>query len=319
MAYHDSTINLNQATTSLVGNVPATTVGDYLCAAIAQDDPAASYTPPAGWTQINIESISAPDGQSLTFFEFTGGAPSSPPGSYTWTAGSAGDAMVMLISVSGRTLSRSFLQGTTNNSANASPVAASFAGGTSAAGDDILVIMALDKTSGGASVWSFGTPTGTPGTFTLRQNQDPVSPAAFTGMGLGSIDNVASGATGSILDTITETSGTQQIGYLAWVVSLVAAIAGPTINTQPVQTVAFAGNTATFTVAATTSGGALSYQWTKNGSNVGTNSSSFTTPTLLNTDHLSIYRVGVTDSNGTTNSVSVYLLVIPTGTLGWVK
>jgi hypothetical protein len=94
--------------------------------------------------------------------------------------------------------------------------------------------------------------------------------------------------------------------------------AGPTINTQPVQTTAYAGQTATFTVSATTSAGSLTYQWTKNGSNVGTNSNSYTTPVLTNNNNLDIYQVSVTDSNGTTVSNTVYLIVIPTGILAWI-
>ena len=77
---------------------------------------------------------------------------------------------------------------------------------------------------------------------------------------------------------------------------------GPTITTQPGNTRAASGGTATFTVAATTSGGTLHYQWVLNGSNVGTDSSSYTTATLGLGDNGSQLYVLVTDNNGTTRS-----------------
>lgn len=93
--------------------------------------------------------------------------------------------------------------------------------------------------------------------------------------------------------------------------------AGPTINTQPAAQTANEAATATFTVAATTSGGALSYQWKRQPpgggafANVGTNSTSYTTATLdCATDHGANVYCAVTDSNGTTNTNAVGLTVL---------
>jgi hypothetical protein len=76
------------------------------------------------------------------------------------------------------------------------------------------------------------------------------------------------------------------------------------------------GATATFTVSATSSGGALSYQWKKDGANVGTNSSSYTTPATVPADNGAQFTVAVTDSNGTTtsNPATLTVLVPPTVT-----
>lgn len=314
MAYRDSTISSAPNASSVPGTMPTTALGDYVCAIILQDTvPAPTWTPPAGWTQIDQQSIATPDAQNITYFELTGGAPSSPPATYTWTSSNVEDYEIIIVSFSGRSLSRTFLTPTTNASTNASPISASFTGGTAANADDLLWVGGVDKATG-ADTWSFGTPTGSPGTFSLRQNSD-VS-GRFVGMACATINNISAGATGSIADTITVT-GSGSAGYLGYVVAI-AAIAGPTINTQPIQTTVYAGETSTFTVAATTSGGSLSYQWTKNGSNVGTSSNSFTTSTLFNTNNLDIYQVAITDSNGTTTSVAVYLIVIPTGSLAWI-
>ncbi len=98
-------------------------------------------------------------------------------------------------------------------------------------------------------------------------------------------------------------------GRGVWEISLTAA-AGPTINTHPANQSVNAGQTATFTVSATTSGGPLSYQWKKGTTNVGTNSSSYTTPATVPADNGAQFTVAVTDSNGTTTSNPATLTVL---------
>lgn len=102
----------------------------------------------------------------------------------------------------------------------------------------------------------------------------------------------------------------------------------PTINTQPQNQTVLQGNAATFSVAATTSGGALSYQWqvnTGSGFNnvilgTGGTSASFTTAATNNSEAQNgyTYLCKVTDSNGTTNTVTVGLTVITTAQLAWI-
>jgi sugar lactone lactonase YvrE len=83
----------------------------------------------------------------------------------------------------------------------------------------------------------------------------------------------------------------------------------PTITTQPQSQTAAAGSTATFTVVATGST-PLSYQWKKNGANVGGSSASYTTPTLTPGDSGSSYTVTVTNSSGTPVTSSTATLTI---------
>jgi hypothetical protein len=84
----------------------------------------------------------------------------------------------------------------------------------------------------------------------------------------------------------------------------------PTITLQPVNTSGVLGATAAFTVAATSSGGTLHYQWKKNGTVVGTDSASYTTSALTNADNTHSIVVRVTDDNGFIDSNTVTLTVI---------
>lgn len=85
--------------------------------------------------------------------------------------------------------------------------------------------------------------------------------------------------------------------------------AGPTVTDQPDNQNAYPGEVATFTVAATTSGGTLNYQWKFNGANVGTNSTTYTRTTVIG-DDAGLITVDITDDNGTVTSATAILRVI---------
>lgn len=92
---------------------------------------------------------------------------------------------------------------------------------------------------------------------------------------------------------------------------------GPTIDTHPANASRTEGQTATFTVAATTSGGALSYQWQvddgEGWENVSTGTGGTTdeyeTATLTLADDGLEFRCVVTDDNGPTESNAATLTV----------
>ena len=104
----------------------------------------------------------------------------------------------------------------------------------------------------------------------------------------------------------------------ALIASFIIAASGPTINTQPSAQTAKIGASATWSVAATTSGGTLHYAWTFNGVSVGTDSASYTRAGVVLADHGHVAQVAVTDSNGTTTSATAALTVAVTfsGTVG---
>jgi len=94
-------------------------------------------------------------------------------------------------------------------------------------------------------------------------------------------------------------------------------VQGPTITAQPNNQSVYVGQTATFTVTATGTG-TLHYQWKDDGSNVGTDSSTYA-PTVALADNGSIIRCDVSDDNGTTPSNNVLLTVSPVSTAAWLR
>src|SRR4029077_14776994 len=89
-----------------------------------------------------------------------------------------------------------------------------------------------------------------------------------------------SGSTFRVVVTNTAGSVTSSAATL----TVNTAPVAPTITTQPVNQTVTAGQTATFTVAATGTA-PLSYQWRKNGTAIsGATSSTYTTPATTSSD-----------------------------------
>jgi hypothetical protein len=83
----------------------------------------------------------------------------------------------------------------------------------------------------------------------------------------------------------------------------------PTITSQPVSQTVTAGQTASFTVAATGSG-TLTYQWKKNGTAIGgATSASYTTPAAAASDNGALFSVTVTGNMGSMSSNAATLTV----------
>jgi hypothetical protein len=101
--------------------------------------------------------------------------------------------------------------------------------------------------------------------------------------------------------------------------------AAPIITMQPSNQAVFEGQQASFSVSATSSGGSLTYQWQRDdGSGFndigGATNSSYTTPaTVYADDNGDLYRVNVTDDNGTVTSSNALLTVIIAGRIGWLR
>jgi hypothetical protein len=113
---------------------------------------------------------------------------------------------------------------------------------------------------------------------------------------------------GSTFDVVVSNSaGTASSNSATLTVN--AAPVAPTITTQPSNQTVTAGQTATFSVAA--SGTApLSYQWNKNGAPMsGATSSSYTTPTTTTSDNGALFTVVVSNAIGSVTSNAATLTV----------
>ena len=104
-------------------------------------------------------------------------------------------------------------------------------------------------------------------------------------------------------------SGTNLGNSQTATLTVTAATGAPTITTQPANQTVTAGQTATFTVAA--SGTApLSYQWQENGANItGATSASYTTPATSSANNGSTFAVLVSNSVGNVTSNTATLTV----------
>jgi hypothetical protein len=92
-------------------------------------------------------------------------------------------------------------------------------------------------------------------------------------------------------------------------VSITVISSPPIITQQPQSVIVINGNTTTFSVTA--SGGALSYQWNKNGSPItDATSNTYTTPSLGPSDNNQQYSVSVTNTAGTTISENASITIV---------
>ena len=128
-----------------------------------------------------------------------------------------------------------------------------------------------------------------------------------------------SGATSSSYTTPAATSSDNNASFTVTVTNSVSSVASsaatltvnlPTaITAQPASRAVNAGQTATFTVAAT-GAGTLTYQWKKNGAAIsGATSASYTTPAEVVSDNGAAFTVTVTGAGGSATSNAATLTV----------
>src|SRR5437763_11588154 len=109
-----------------------------------------------------------------------------------------------------------------------------------------------------------------------------------------------SGATFRVV--VSNTAGT--VTSAAATLTVNAAAVAPTITTAPASQTVTAGQTATFTVVAAGTA-PLSYQWQKNGANIGVATAvRYTTPATPTADSGATFRVVVSNSAGTVTSAA---------------
>jgi hypothetical protein len=128
--------------------------------------------------------------------------------------------------------------------------------------------------------------------------------ATYTTAATTSADNGA-----QVQVTVSNSAGSTPSSVATLTVN--AAATKPSITTQPANVTVTVGQTATFTVVATGTA-PLTYQWTKSGMNVGTNSATYTTAATTSADNGAQIQVTVSNSAGSTPSNMVTLTVTST-------
>lgn len=292
-------------------------VGDQCVLAAWSDTASATLTSPASNGDSNTWSTvaggSESGGAASTLYVFRCDSITSVPANFTVGGATIAATVCQAVNPGGETV------GTASNSTLASSVAAGAATLTSnavnASSDSYTFIFwSADDTSAITTA-----PTGM-----TALSQPTVASGELVGYVIADANNAT--YTNTLQWT---TNGTER---MAIGVSWPYTVAGPTIDTQPTAATArLHGDpttAASFTVSATTSGGALSYQWQledsvgggtysnlSNGTASGITWSNVTTATVTATCSATTQtgkrvRVNVTDSNGTTTSSAVALTIL---------
>ena len=305
-------------TGNLVATPAGVQAGDYLGGLFVQDGSPHTLNPPAGWTVRATLDLSGPDVQFARYADKV----ATGSDSFGFFTGDMNGAVLICAAWSGRDTSNptTFITSTLNTSSNTSPISESASGGTAAGGDDLAVFSYVDTTAQ-TDNWTWSTISG------FTQQATPAGDWAVAN--LQTKDALSAGATGAFASTITQTAGTGGAGWAAVAVAVKSVALLPTVTSQPTQQACALGSTATFSVAATPSSGALSYQWYRAdpspaGGNVpgtwstisGGTSSSYTTGAVSSADDGAFFYCVVTDSNGSVNSAVARLFLSGQGSTG---
>jgi Immunoglobulin I-set domain/PQQ enzyme repeat len=268
----------------------------------------AALVPPTITTQPSNQAVST--GQTATFAVAAAG---TPPLSYQWQKNNA--------NIAGATLSTYTTPATvaSDNGATFNVIVTNSAGSvTSAAatltanGSSAITItthpVSQSVTIGQTATFSVTATSGTlPLSYRWQKNNANIAGATlptYTTPATVASDN---GATFNVMVTNSATSVTSASATLT-----VSGSSAITITTQPVSQSVTIGQTATFSVTATSGSPPLSYQWQKNGAAItAATSSSYTTPATTILDGGEKFTVVVTDATDTVTGSAATLTVNP--------
>jgi len=145
--------------------------------------------------------------------------------------------------------------------------------------------------------------------------------SSFNGSSLGTVAIPNTGgwqAWATVSQTVTLNAGSNNFvitvpvgGWnLNWIAFTTSTQPVVTITTQPASRAVSAGQTATFTVTATTTSGTLAYQWYKNNAVIsGATAASYTTPATTAADNGAVFHVRVSAGTTSVNSNGATLTV----------
>lgn len=281
---------------SLTCNKPSNTqAGDFMVATVISfDNTGQTITAPPGWTQRRRV-----DNSQTTLVVYTKlAAAGAEPVAYIWSSTTTSDIGTIIASYSGVAQTNSW-DGTTDTGNSGTGTTSTGLAVTATYANEMLVLSYTNEN---------GTNTmATPGGMAQE-----VSGTTSGGSQFQFFDQLlsSSGSTGNKSGAVSNST---------WATIMGALRPSLTIDTEPVSQKICAGGTATFSVTATAGGGSLSYQWTKNGTNLGgATSSSYTTPTLDMTFDGALYRCVVTDDNGSVTSDPALLNVQICPGMAWL-
>jgi hypothetical protein len=114
--------------------------------------------------------------------------------------------------------------------------------------------------------------------------------------------------------TVVVTNSAGSATSTAATIAIASAVTGPSFTAQPVSQTVYVGQPASFSAAATSTAGTVTYQWRKNGTDLSGQTSTTLTWTATQTTDSGTYTVVATDTNGATLSTPATLSVL-TGTV----
>ncbi len=226
------------------------------------------------------------------------GATSSSYATAATTTGNSGSTFDVVVSNSAGTVTSASATLTVNAVAVAPTITTQPASQTVTAGQTATFTVAATGTASLSYQWQKNSVN-----ISGATSSSYTTPVTTTGNSGSTYDVVVTNAAG----TVTSASATLTVN---------AAAVAPTITTQPVSQTVTAGQTGTFTVAATGTA-PMSYQWQKNSVNIaGATSSSYTTPATTSANSGSTYDVVVSNSVGSATSSAATLIVTAAANAG---
>ncbi len=163
----------------------------------------------------------------------------------------------------------------------------------------------LSLTAGQPATFSVATTGTAPMTYQWSKNGAAISGAVYSTYTTPATTVADNGTQFNVLVSNSMGTATSNAAML----SVKAAVIAPAITAQPASRTVNAGQTATFSVAATGTA-TLTYQWNKNGAAIsGANSTSYTTPVTSSSDNGAQFSVTVSNTAGTINSSAASLTV----------
>ena len=171
----------------------------------------------------------------------------------------------------------------------------------------------FEAITGGTTSLGTTIQSGTSPTFTIQPSQTVTAGTTMNqysvdsstvnwGNGLAHVYNASSGATSFSWSFANQPSNSVSVGAIAFKT-------GPNITSQSTDQYAYPGQSVTFSLTAVASAGSLSYQWFRNGSSIGSaTSSTYTFTPNYPADYGAYWYCVVTDSNNTTPTQNLHVI-----------